>query len=71
MTLLRQARLHYDVLGMARLELGTVPLFFGTARLHLSFCRAGLQIGTRPSTGAILAAHTDFSHGTAECLRNI
>ena len=37
----------------------------GTARLHLSFCRAGLKIGTGPSTGAILTAHTDFFHGTA------
>ena len=37
----------------------------GTARLHLSFCRAGLKIGTGPSTGAILTAHTDFFHDTA------
>ena len=48
-----------------RLALGTVPLFFGTARLHLSFCRAGLKIDTGPSTGVILTAHTDFFHGTA------
>ena len=54
------------MLGTARLALGTVPLFFrhGTASLHLSFCRAGLKIGT----GAILTAQTDFSHGTAERL---
>ena len=40
----------------------------GTARLHFSFCRACLKIGTGPSTGAILTAHTDFfpRHGTVE-----
>ena len=44
-----------------------MPLFFGTA-LHVYtalFCRADLKIGTGPSTGAILTAHTDFFHGTA------
>ena len=62
--------LYYNVLGTARLALGMVPLFFGTA-LHVytvSFCRAGLKIGTGPSTGAILTAYTDFFHGTAERL---
>ena len=50
----------------ARLVLGTVPLFFGTAlHVYTFFCRAGLKIGTGPNTGVILTAHTDFFHGTA------
>ena len=52
------------------MPLGTVPLFFGTElNVYTAlFCRAGLKIGTGPSTGAILTTHTDFStarHGTA------
>ena len=60
-------RLHYNVLGTAfaavLLFLGTAR--HGTARLHLSFCRAGLKIGIGPSTGAILTAHTDLFHCAA------
>ena len=44
-----------------------IPLFFrhGTARLHLSFCRPGLKIGTGLSTGVARVSHTDFFHSTA------
>ena len=58
-------RLHYDVLGTACAWNGATFFGHGIARLHLSFCRDGLKIGTGPSTGAILTAHTDFFHGTA------
>ena len=54
-----------NVLGTACAWNGTTFFRHGTARLHLSFCRDGLKIGTGPSTGAILTAHTDFFHGTA------
>ena len=62
--------LHYNVLGTACAWNGATFFRHGTACLHLSFCHAGLKIGTGPSTGAILTAHTDFfpQHGTAERL---
>ena len=49
----------------ARIALGTVRRFRrGTARLHLSFCRDGLKIGTVPST-----EHWSFPrHGSDERL---
>ena len=58
-------RLHYNVLGTACAWNGATFFRHGTARLHLSFCCAGLKSGTGPSTGAILTAHTDFFNGTA------
>ena len=58
----------YTITFWARLALGTVPRFVGTARLQLPFCRVGLKIGTGPSTGVARLSHTDLFHGTAECL---
>ena len=40
---------------------GATFSWHGTARLHLSFCRTGLKIGTGPSTGVAWVSHTDFS----------
>ena len=59
------ARVHYNVLRLER----CTCFQHGTARLHLSFCRAGLKIGTELSTGGT-GLSTDFfpRHGTAECL---
>ena len=59
-----KARLHYDVLGTARLALGTVPLFFGTALHVYTYLFPAPDRARVPSLLRTLI----FFHGTTERL---